>query len=146
MDGASEKEKTEKKGQQQWGLFETNYQRNKGITTDQSLNEIEQFCANGVKVNSGGEQWSIKGDEHATVVNRGAGGQGGFGGQGGQGGFGAQGGFGGQGGQGGFGAQGGVRAPGSGTLQFNDKTDAGAAFFAQHKANDAKKYQPERKW
>ena len=38
---ASEKEKTDKSGQQKWGLFETNYQRNKGITTDQSLQEIE---------------------------------------------------------------------------------------------------------
>jgi hypothetical protein len=30
-----------KYGQQKWGLFETNYQRNKGITTEQSLQEIE---------------------------------------------------------------------------------------------------------
>lgn len=38
---ASESEKNQKYGQQKWGLFETNYQRNKGITTDESLQEIE---------------------------------------------------------------------------------------------------------
>merc|ERR1712137_474203 len=66
MANASEKEKTEKKGQQQWGLFETNYQRNKGISTDQSLNEIEQFCKDGVTVNVGGEDWSIGGKAGST--------------------------------------------------------------------------------
>ena len=34
---ASEEEKSKKYGQQKWGLFETNYQRNKGITTEESL-------------------------------------------------------------------------------------------------------------
>merc|ERR1712063_208449 len=63
IDNASEKEKTEKKGQQQWGLFETNYQRNKGISTEQSLNEIEQFCKDGVTVQAGGEQWSVGGKD-----------------------------------------------------------------------------------
>jgi len=38
---ASQAEKEKKFGQQKWGLFETNYQRNKGITTDESLQEIE---------------------------------------------------------------------------------------------------------
>lgn len=38
---ASQAEKEKKYGQQKWGLFETNYQRNKGITTDESLQEIE---------------------------------------------------------------------------------------------------------
>ncbi len=40
---APQAEKEKKYNQQQWGLFETNYQRNKGITTDDSLNEIEVF-------------------------------------------------------------------------------------------------------
>lgn len=38
---ASEEEKEKKTGQQKWGMFETNYQRTKGITTEQSLQEIE---------------------------------------------------------------------------------------------------------
>lgn len=42
-------DKNEKKhNQQKWGLFETNYQREKGITTEESLQEIEQFQAEGV--------------------------------------------------------------------------------------------------
>lgn len=33
----------QKQGQQKWNLFETNYQREKGITLEQSLQEIEEF-------------------------------------------------------------------------------------------------------
>jgi len=44
---ASQSEKTKKYGQQKWGLFETNYQRNKGITTEESLQEIEDFAKSG---------------------------------------------------------------------------------------------------
>lgn len=33
----------QKKGQQKWKLFETNYQREKGISLEQSLQEIEEF-------------------------------------------------------------------------------------------------------
>ncbi|GBG33655.1 Hypothetical Protein FCC1311_098782 [Hondaea fermentalgiana] len=41
-------EKREKRyNQQQWGLFETNYQREKGISTEESLQEIERFQADG---------------------------------------------------------------------------------------------------
>jgi len=47
---ASEEEKNKKYGQQKWGLFETDYQRRKGITTEQSLQEIEDFCENGGEV------------------------------------------------------------------------------------------------
>jgi len=47
---ASAEEKERKYGQQKWGLFETDYQRRKGITTEQSLQEIEDFCANGGEV------------------------------------------------------------------------------------------------
>eukprot|EP00924_Labyrinthula_sp_SR-Ha-C_P008659 maker-scaffold_37-snap-gene-2.9-mRNA-1 protein AED:0.23 eAED:0.23 QI:165/1/1/1/1/1/5/70/323 len=36
-----------KEGQQKWGLFETNYQRSKGITTEESLKEIEEFTETG---------------------------------------------------------------------------------------------------
>lgn len=144
---ASEKEKTEKKGQQQWGLFETNYQRNKKITTDESLQEIEEFCKDGVSVRAGGETWSVggKGSNPNYGASGGQGGSGGFGagGQGGSGGFGA-GGQGGGFGPGSGGARGG--APGTGNLSFAEGTNAGAAFFNQHKENDAKKYQPERKW
>eukprot|EP00300_Choanocystis_sp_HF-7_P022371 c21616_g1_i1.p1 GENE.c21616_g1_i1~~c21616_g1_i1.p1 ORF type:complete len:199 (+),score=40.47 c21616_g1_i1:30-626(+) len=43
MNNASASEKSGTSGQQKWGLFETNYQRTKGITTEQSLQEIEAF-------------------------------------------------------------------------------------------------------
>merc|ERR1712137_110155 len=162
MANASEKEKTEKKGQQQWGLFETNYQRNKGISTDQSLQEIDEFCSGGVRVNAGGEEWSIGGKAGSTsqcgscgtvpdpnqkfcsncgaqlravIQTHGTGGQGGFGGSGARGG-----GFGASGGAGGLGG------PGTGNLNFAEGTNSGAAFFNQHMANEQKKYQPERKW
>jgi len=49
---ASEEEKEKKYGQQKWGLFETNYQRTKGITTEQSLQEIEAAVNGGVPVNT----------------------------------------------------------------------------------------------
>merc|ERR1712154_273970 len=115
-------------GQQQWGLFETNYQRNKGISTEQSLNEIEQFCKDGVTVQAGGEQWSVGGKDvsyhsapggqtqYANVRSGGAGGQG-FGSGGGAGGFGS-------GGAGGAGGR-----PGGGNLNFSQKTNAGDAFL-----------------
>ena len=41
---ASEEQKDKKYGQQKWGMFETHYQRTKGITTEQSLQEIEDFA------------------------------------------------------------------------------------------------------
>jgi len=47
---ASQAEKDKKYGQQKWGLFETDYQRRKGITTEQSLQEIEAFCDGGGEV------------------------------------------------------------------------------------------------
>jgi len=47
---ATPEERERKYGQQKWGLFETDYQRRKGITTEQSLQEIEDFCANGGEV------------------------------------------------------------------------------------------------
>ena len=47
---APQAEKEKKYGQQKWGLFETDYQRRKGITTEQSLQEIEQFCEGGGEV------------------------------------------------------------------------------------------------
>lgn len=43
--GASNKEKEAKYGQQKWGLFETNSQRVEGITTEQSLQRIENAMA-----------------------------------------------------------------------------------------------------
>merc|ERR1712137_223845 len=146
MNSASEKEKTELKGQQKWGLFETNYQRNKGISTDQSLQEIEDFCQGGVTVTAGGQEWS-------TTSGSGARGQaGGNFGAGGQ----AGGGFGGQGGvafgtvQPGSLATAGTTTrgtmPGGGNMKFEDRSAGGASFFASHQAKEAKKYQPESKW
>jgi hypothetical protein len=46
---ASDAEKESRKGQQKWGLFETNYQRNKGISTAESMQEIEDFARTGVR-------------------------------------------------------------------------------------------------
>jgi hypothetical protein len=46
---ASDAEKSSAKGAQKWGLFETNYQRKKGITTDESMAEIEQFARTGIR-------------------------------------------------------------------------------------------------
>ena len=46
--GASEEEKSKRYNQQKWKLFETNYQREKGITTEQSLQEIENFANHGI--------------------------------------------------------------------------------------------------
>ena len=42
--GLSQEQRERKEGKQQWSMFETNYQRNKGITTQQSLDEIDDFC------------------------------------------------------------------------------------------------------
>jgi len=50
---ASDAEKEKKYGQQKWGLFETNYQRTKGITTDQSLDEIDNFATGNYGRNQG---------------------------------------------------------------------------------------------
>jgi len=47
---ASDEEKNKKYNQQKWGLFETNYQRTKGITTEQSLQEIERTFGSGTPV------------------------------------------------------------------------------------------------
>ena len=57
---------TEKKyGQQKWGLFETNYQREKGITTEQSLQEIESYCQQGY---ASGQQGELAGSTRTTVT------------------------------------------------------------------------------
>jgi len=47
-DTASDEKRNAKYNQQQWNLFETNYQRDKGITTEESLQEIEAFSRDGV--------------------------------------------------------------------------------------------------
>mmetsp|Transcript_680 Transcript_680/g.1131 ORF Transcript_680/g.1131 Transcript_680/m.1131 type:complete len:219 (+) Transcript_680:68-724(+) len=44
---ASDEKRDKKYNQQKWGLFETNYQREKGITTEESLQEIEAFSRDG---------------------------------------------------------------------------------------------------
>lgn len=128
---APQAEKEKKYGQQEWGLFETNYQRNKGITTDDSLKEIEDFSKHGV-VPGGGV---LGGGGGRGASGGGGGGFGSAGGGGGGGGFGA----GGAGG-GGFGSAGGAGAQGS--LPFGPGGDAGAAFFSQHQQKEAAKYKP----
>eukprot|EP00512_Aurantiochytrium_limacinum_P005028 CAMPEP_0171498682 /NCGR_PEP_ID=MMETSP0958-20121227/7991_1 /TAXON_ID=87120 /ORGANISM="Aurantiochytrium limacinum, Strain ATCCMYA-1381" /LENGTH=193 /DNA_ID=CAMNT_0012033119 /DNA_START=88 /DNA_END=669 /DNA_ORIENTATION=+ len=47
-DTASKEKREKRYNQQQWGLFETNYQREKGITTEESLQEIERFERDGI--------------------------------------------------------------------------------------------------
>lgn len=48
MDVASDEKKEGRTHQQKWKLFETHYQRTKGITLEQSLLEIENFMDHGV--------------------------------------------------------------------------------------------------
>lgn len=143
IDNASEAEKTGKKGQQQWGLFETNYQRNKGISTNESLQEIEDFCKTGVTVTNGGQEWSIAGtSSHEAGYGGRPGGQQGYSTGGNQvSHVSVQG--------GGLATAGQVNRsaqPGAGNLSFGDRSAGGASFFAQHQAKEAKKYQPEKKW
>merc|ERR1711862_600011 len=109
--------------------------------TDQSLDEIDNFSKGGVSVNVGGEQWSIGGKAGSTLQCGNCGTEPdasqkfcqNHGPQGG--------GFGASGGAGGFGASGGARGgkPGTGNLNFAAGTNAGDAFFNQHKVNEAKK-------
>ena len=42
-----------------WGLFETNYQRVKGITTEESLQEIEHAAKHGVTSSSQNSQFNL---------------------------------------------------------------------------------------
>lgn len=146
---APQAEKEKKYGQQKWGLFETDYQRRKGITTEQSLQEIEAFC------DGGGEVCA----PHPSARP----GQGPFGGTAGPaGGAGAAAGTtgpqsprrfgpgaGGAGAGAGAGAGGAARGAtssgvgGSGSsIKFGPGGDAGADFFAQHQAREAAKYKP----
>eukprot|EP01129_Flabellula_baltica_P007490 TRINITY_DN291_c0_g1_i1.p1 TRINITY_DN291_c0_g1~~TRINITY_DN291_c0_g1_i1.p1 ORF type:complete len:170 (-),score=31.73 TRINITY_DN291_c0_g1_i1:48-557(-) len=46
-DNATEKEVNDRKTSQNWGLFENNSHRTRGITTEQSLQELEAFNRNG---------------------------------------------------------------------------------------------------
>jgi hypothetical protein len=154
---APQAEKEKKYGQQEWGLFETNYQRNKGITTDDSLKEIEVFFPLSLSpcqhhptlVLTHYTSHSQDFSKHGVVPGGGVlGGGGGRGASGGGGGFGSAGGggggggfgAGGAGGGGGFGSAGGAGAQGS--LPFGPGGDAGAAFFSQHQQKEAAKYKP----
>jgi len=142
---ASQAEKEKKYGQQKWGLFETDYQRRKGITTEQSLQEIEAFC------DGGGEVCA----PHPSARP----GDGPFGGTADGTFYPSTGGynnglsprkFGPGGSSGGYstttttthtaGYSTGVG--GSGDIHFADEGNAGAAFFAQHQAREAAKYKP----
>eukprot|EP01094_Clydonella_sp_ATCC50884_P022901 TRINITY_DN5364_c0_g1_i1.p2 TRINITY_DN5364_c0_g1~~TRINITY_DN5364_c0_g1_i1.p2 ORF type:complete len:228 (-),score=80.97 TRINITY_DN5364_c0_g1_i1:256-939(-) len=147
---ASEEEKEKKYGQQKWGLFETNYQRNKKITTEESLQEIEEFCGGG-----GAVPGRMDGSGSA-------GGRGGSAGSAGSAGYGSSSGGGGGGfeihssssssaGRAGGGAGGGSAGFGStqrgtaggGTQHFGPGGNAGDSFFSQHQQNEKKKYMPQ---
>jgi len=140
---ASQAEKEKKYGQQKWGLFETDYQRRKGITTEQSLQEIEAFCDGGGEVcaphptarpgdgpfggtASGYQERSTGGESGLSPRKFGPGGSSGStvtyttGRTGGY----------------------STGVGGSGDIHFSDSGDAGAAFFAQHQAREAAKYKP----
>eukprot|EP01105_Mastigella_eilhardi_P013146 TRINITY_DN298_c3_g1_i1.p1 TRINITY_DN298_c3_g1~~TRINITY_DN298_c3_g1_i1.p1 ORF type:complete len:216 (-),score=56.87 TRINITY_DN298_c3_g1_i1:90-737(-) len=143
---ASTEEKEKKYGQQKWGLFETNYQRNKGISTDQSLQEIEDFAHHGVTVSSSSTASPTGAQRGGAAGGAGAGAAGAHGGSGG--GFGSgsdsgsAGGFGASGGAGGAGAGAGAGRA-QGTLNFGSNAgDAGARFFQQHQQTQASKYKP----
>jgi len=138
INNASEDEKNSKKGQQSWGLFETNYQRNKGITTHQSLDEIEQFSNEGV----------------TYLVKDGPGGRGGsttvIGGRGGRGG-GMQGGFSGSSDTNitpGYTTTTTTYQSGGGTTVVGStnfdpsRSNSGDSFFRQHQDKEAQKYKP----
>eukprot|EP01089_Gocevia_fonbrunei_P022285 TRINITY_DN8960_c0_g1_i1.p1 TRINITY_DN8960_c0_g1~~TRINITY_DN8960_c0_g1_i1.p1 ORF type:complete len:188 (+),score=75.62 TRINITY_DN8960_c0_g1_i1:3-566(+) len=138
---ASQAEKDKKTGQQQWGLFETNYQRNKGITTDQSLDEIEDFSKNGLSYQAGGGR--------NTAGSAGSQSSSSFGGSAGSsssgsstsgGGFGPGGSSGGGFGPGGATGTSGVA--GGGTGRFPEGSGAGAAFFSQHQQRENAKFKP----
>ena len=156
MASASEEEKEKKYGQQKWGLFETDYQRRKGITTEQSLQEIEDFAKNGVTVGASGRSTSqmtspprgASSDVYGTATpgttrgfsqanarefDGGSGGRAGFTGsanspRSGAGGFGS--------------GSGSGRGQGTGTFGNGDQCDAGAKFFMQHQETEARKYKP----
>lgn len=51
----------QRKGQQKWNLFETNYQREKGISLEQSLKEIEEFERTGKVPESMKKKSPVKG-------------------------------------------------------------------------------------
>ena len=151
---ASQAEKEKKYGQQKWGLFETDYQRRKGITTEQSLQEIEEFCAGGgvvcaphpsAKPGDGpfggaparnGAAGSGAASSTGGGLNPSKFGPGSAGGAGG-GSTTPRGGAGGQAGR----TSSGVGGSGS-TVRFTPTGDAGADFFAQHQAREAAKYKP----
>mmetsp|Transcript_19145 Transcript_19145/g.29987 ORF Transcript_19145/g.29987 Transcript_19145/m.29987 type:complete len:209 (-) Transcript_19145:108-734(-) len=157
QNNASTAEKEKKYNQQKWGLFETNYQREKGITTEQSLQEIEEFAAGGGKTqgidSSGGNRYggSSGGAGGYGGSSGGAGGYGGssggaggYGGSSGGGGFGPGGSSGGYGGgsSGGFGGASRSGGAGGGTGKFGPSGAGGADFFQQHQQKESAKYKP----
>eukprot|EP00727_Mastigamoeba_balamuthi_P007064 m51a1_g2979 hypothetical protein (196) ;mRNA; f:717412-718258 len=142
---ASQEERDKKYGQQQWGLFETDSQRRRNITTEQSLQEIEDFSRNGVTMPpSGVDTVHGAGSRGPALPPRDAAGSAGSAGQ-----YGSA--AGGPGGAGGFGSAGNGsaaefdsrgRAAGSGTGSFPTGANTGASFFAQHQQREAAKYKP----
>jgi len=140
---ASQAEKEKKYGQQKWGLFETDYQRRKGITTEQSLQEIEAFCDGGGEVCAphpsarpgdgpfGGRAPEYYESSGSSTTESGLSPR-----------------------RFGPGSPTSPTSPtgrsagystgvgGSGDIRFSHSGDAGADFFAQHQAREAAKYKP----
>ena len=149
---APQAEKEKKYGQQKWGLFETDYQRRKGITTEQSLQEIEQFCEGGGEVCAphptarpgqgpfgGTARPSVSTTSTTSSATTATGPQSPRR-------FGPGAGAPGTAGAGAGGAARGATSSGVGgagsSIKFGAGGDAGADFFAQHQAREAAKYKP----
>lgn len=139
-----------KYGQQKWGLFETNSQRARGISTEQSLQELDSAVQHGVVVRQGGPKKFVE----VTSSGGGAGGAGAggaaAGGSGGMGNFGSRPAGGGvaAGGVGNFGSSttvttsGGSQGDNLNPAHMTRDGGAGAAFMQQHAAKEAAKYKP----
>eukprot|EP01130_Rhizamoeba_saxonica_P018978 TRINITY_DN96_c0_g1_i1.p1 TRINITY_DN96_c0_g1~~TRINITY_DN96_c0_g1_i1.p1 ORF type:complete len:205 (-),score=51.85 TRINITY_DN96_c0_g1_i1:59-673(-) len=141
---ATDEEVAKRAGKQQWGLFETNYQRNKGISTEQSLQEIENFVG-------GSQGGASRGGNTGSGSTGSAGYRGGSAGGAGNGGFNISTTetstitFSGGSGTSNLNANnfGGNRGgAGSGTGHIPNSGNSGASYFSNHLANEKKRYGP----
>lgn len=123
-------ERERRYGQQQWGLFETDYQRRKGISTEESLQEIEDFAAHGARPPpaprpSAGPGAAVQQQQQQSPSSSSGGGLS----------------------AGRFGGGGVASGPAARTDRFGPGgagggADAGASFFAQHQQREAAKFKP----
>jgi len=146
---ATTAEKEKKYGQQKWGLFETNYQRTKGITTEQSLQELENAATHGVSytVKSGSSSGGTAGsDGSSSSSSSGGGGSSSPGGSfGGSSSSSSAGGAAGQLNPGKFGSStGGAAANIKGTASFGQGGSMADKFLAGHLAKEKAKFAPKR--